>query len=830
MVFGLLYSLSVLIVAWLVFEIQEEEILRNAGSESRHRSELALKEFKAQLELAQRDILLLSSSPSLKHFVEEANDENRTELSALFEQYLSTREEYFQVRYLDAQSGMELIRLDKDQGAIIQKADSALQNKRNREYFEETIKLERDAFYFSEINLNREHNQVSIPEIKTLRVASPIYKDESQLKGVVVINIDLQSWLTKIRSLTSDRSEMIILKDNDEYVLHPNDSLSFGMDRKHGHLSSVDLGLAMTEADTAEYFKGSFQTKEMLYTSQSYTYNKSPERSLSFIDYIEEAELFASITEKRREIVGQSIMIMFIGLFIIFLLAKRLIRPLLRMKDEIAKRGTQAELNLTDSKRDDELGSLAKSFEELTLKLQEEAAMSLEAMKRAEKLSEEKEDFLANFSHELRTPLNSILGMSEVLTENDPSPKQKPVLNTLKYAVLNLRALIGDVLDSSKIDQGDIELKKELLILPELAQNLILSHKPEADRKALDLSFEIDDAIPARLEGDYLRLYQVLNNLLSNAVKFTSEGGVVLRISQKDDLIRFEVIDSGPGIPLEDRERIFEKYKQSESGRRNTQGLGLGLNIARNLVELMGGELLLEDSKKGSHFSFALHLPALKEEAEPKGQRIEAKRKILCVDDIAINRFTLSQLLEPEGYEVLEAESCAEAKKILETEALEVVIMDLRMPEVDGFECIRSMQSDQINFIALSANLGDIEKAKLEGLGVRYAMEKPVNKNELKRYLDLLFAEQSGLTEKLRVYFEGASDEKLEKAKQVMIKDIADAAEALKSEPKQEKLDDIIHKLKPSLTILSREDILKLDASKMSQELSDLSKKLESTQ
>lgn len=825
LVFGLLYFFSVTSVGFLFFRTQEEEILEAAAIQSRHRSELAAFEFKSLLFGAERDISLLAASPSLREFLEDNSASNLDDLAELFEQFLKTREEYFQVRYLLASNAKEILRLDKRNNQVMRQADSLLQIKSGRGYIEETIKLKQGEYYFSDINLNKEFNKVSLPEIKTLRAASPIYDANGILQGLVVININLNKWIEKIKSISSSGNDIIILKNNGEYVSHPIDSLSLGLDKKHQHISSNDLRYADAGKKAGKWFERAFFNDEEVYiSSELLEYNTSPQRVLLFSDLNSSESLFTSIREKRREIVGQGIIIFALGLLIIYWLAKSLTRPLSRMIQEISGAESAEAIRLSESKRLDEFGSVARSFEKLASEFKQEADT-------AKKASEEKETFLASFSHELRTPLNSIMGMTEVLLQNEASPKQQSVLKTLKYAVHNLRALIGDVLDSSKINSGNIELKKEPVLLSELGQNIVLSHKQEADSKALKLSFELDSDLDVAVLSDYLRLYQVINNLVSNAVKFTEEGFVKLKISKGlKSKVLFEVIDSGPGIKPEDAAMIFQRYKQSDQGKRRAQGLGLGLSIANDLLKLMNAELRLESvPEKGANFSFELELERAGEETKTQTSSKLKPAKILYIDDIAINRFTFTQLLESDAHEIHEAESCSEGLEILNTVKPDVIIMDLKMPETDGFECIRKMRPlGDFEFIALSANLGDVERAKLEGLGVTYALEKPLLKVELNRILQLILSEKLPYYRRLKLFFDGADEDRIHKAMELMIQEISKALKSLEKEGQVDSkvFQDLKHKLKPSLEILEKSDLLDMEESGFKEHLSGLLQEL----
>ena len=274
--------------------------------------------------------------------------------------------------------------------------------------------------------------------------------------------------------------------------------------------------------------------------------------------------------------------------------------------------------------------------------------------------------------------------------------------------------------------------------------------------------------------------------------------------------------DSGSGISAEDQEKIFNRFSQSDLARTEGKGLGLGLSIVKNLVSILNGEMdLLSEEGKGSAFTVKLpYEEYIEQEVDsvqsPSGEAI----RILYVDDIEINRFTLESLLEGENIELHMASSCAEATKFCEQNEVDAIVLDLKMPEVDGFQCIPLLrQKSSAPIIALSANLGDLERSKLSGMEVQYQLEKPLSKDELMKTLGQAIVTKSvELIESMASYFNTTDPEKIKKGMTLLMNEVDRALKDLKMTTDEDVklLEDIKHRLKPSLIQFGRSEILDL--------------------
>lgn len=373
-----------------------------------------------------------------------------------------------------------------------------------------------------------------------------------------------------------------------------------------------------------------------------------------------------------------------------------------------------------------------------------------QAKESAEAATRAKSEFLANMNHELRTPLNGVLGYSQLLQRDRTlKPVQREALDAIASCGSHLLDLINDVLDLSRIEAGRIDIEPIATDLAQLAIDLRYVVADTARRKGLLLTMAMAPDVPRRVVLDGRHVRQVLLNLLGNAIKFTARGEVRLEIARSaDDRLVFEVSDTGIGIEPESQTRIFEAFTQTKSGVA-AGGTGLGLTISRHLVRSMGDELRVESTPgKGSRFFFALPLVAgsaaandddhaVELSAPPLDARLDADQHItaLVVDDSTVSRRILGSLLESAGVRVITAAGGLEAIAVARQHQPDVIFMDLRMGDIDGFETTRRLRQDSataaIPVVAVTASaFGDTRQAAREA-GCTDYLPKPVRAEAL---------------------------------------------------------------------------------------------------
>jgi PAS domain S-box-containing protein len=373
-----------------------------------------------------------------------------------------------------------------------------------------------------------------------------------------------------------------------------------------------------------------------------------------------------------------------------------------------------------------------------------------EANRRMEEASRAKEEFLANVSHEIRTPLSAIIGMTHLALEVPDSGDRQRYLEKLKGSADSLLTVINDILDFSRIDAGRFSLDSHSFALHDVINGVIDTIRVTADAKGLDLRYDLARDVPDRLTGDSVRLRQILLNLMANAVKFTERGVVGLAVdldaqSRHEAVIRFAVSDTGIGIAPEKQQLIFEAFAQADgSTTRRYGGTGLGLSIASQLAKLMGGDIRVQSELgRGSTFQVTVRcgLPAGQAEAplasEPaRVEPLEPGRRVLVADDNAIQREVVSHLLEAGGYHAIAVSSGREAVERFRRGDIDVVLLDLQMPEMDGFQtaaAIRGLEAPhtRVPMVAITASSLKADRERSREVGINDFLSKPVSREAL---------------------------------------------------------------------------------------------------
>ena len=403
--------------------------------------------------------------------------------------------------------------------------------------------------------------------------------------------------------------------------------------------------------------------------------------------------------------------------------------------------------DITEQKMLEKQLTEAKIFAELATSIAEEAKVIAEnATHNAEEAVRSKQQFLSNMSHEIRTPMNAIIGFTKVVLKTELTAKQREYLTAIKMSGDALIVLINDILDLAKVDAGKMTFEKTPFKLNLSIKAMLHLFETKIQEKNLKLITNYDKKIPEVLVGDPVRLHQIILNLLSNAIKFTNKGKITVNVSlvseNEDNVtIKFSVADTGIGIKDTKIEKVFENFQQATSGTsRIFGGTGLGLAIVKQLVEGQKGTIKVQSEfDKGSVFSFVLEFKKTNAEAILEPEILDLNTdvkdiKILVVEDMELNQLLMKTLLDDFGFECEIAANGIIAIEKLYEKTFDIILMDLQMPEMNGFEAteyIRKTMKLTIPIIALTADVTTVDVAKCKEVGMNDYISKPVDERLL---------------------------------------------------------------------------------------------------
>ncbi|KAF1069666.1 MAG: Autoinducer 2 sensor kinase/phosphatase LuxQ [Pseudomonas citronellolis] len=467
--------------------------------------------------------------------------------------------------------------------------------------------------------------------------------------------------------------------------------------------------------------------------------------------------------ERQQEILFRGSLLAFFALLLTLLLARRLARrlsaPISTMAQAVQAIQTgdyQTSLPVLDT---GEIGDLARHINNLARGLrdasqdqQRSIALLVSAREEAEQANRTKSDFLAMMSHELRTPMNGVLGMLQLLETTELNQEQGEYTALATESTEHLLKVINDILDFSRIERGALELERIPFNLHELILGSVQAFRHSALQRELTLQLNVQDGLEAmEMQGDPTRIRQILVNLLGNALKFTEEGGIRLEVRWQplDNEVLWLVCavhDSGIGISPERLETMFDAFQQADSSTsRRYGGTGLGLAIARTLAERMGGTLRASSEEGlGSTFTLEIPLPFRLRRSTAEGNEeqltmLAAGQSILLVEDNPVNQTVIEAMLRSLGYRVTLVGDGAQAVRSAERERFDAILMDCRLPLLNGYEATRQIRAqpghDRVPIIALTANALQGDREACLAAGMDDYLAKPFKRAELQNIL-----------------------------------------------------------------------------------------------
>lgn len=535
---------------------------------------------------------------------------------------------YIQARWID-NSGMELVRIDRNHDGIFRVPEDQLQDKRNRDYVRHCMGIGTGQVYISGLDLNVEHNKIEVPYRPTLRFCSHYFRADGSSMGIFVINTSAKSMFEEVRVNPDETGQIkwFMVNSFGQWLIGPKKEDEWGMVLGHNH--NIKTYAPHIWPRISRSPAGQFVDARGMWSWRAV----QPSEARPDIIHAEDWNIIAFIPNSEIEFIRKVSM----------LRALRNCALILPIMVILSLVGAYFQLKRR------------QAIQELADRIQEEYE------------SQAKGEFLANMSHEIRTPMNAVIGLLQVLTDSPQTPYQKDIVRKIMNAAQALLGILNDILDYSKIEAGQLELSRDPFVIDDIFHKLSDLFAVAAGMKGIELIFGYDKGLPMVLEGDAQRLTQILGNLIGNAVKFTSHGHITISVAvehweAEEITLVFSVRDTGIGMKQDTIDKIFMPFVQADAGTsRRFGGSGLGLSISRHLVRHMGGEIRVSSEPGvGSRFSFSANFHARTKSRLVRNPKLEGHR-VLILDASDEVRSSLMNMLEIWGMVPVVYNSVAEA-------------------------------------------------------------------------------------------------------------------------------------------------------------------------
>lgn len=742
LVYFILLVLTSATLGFAIYKLSSKKVMENTLVTLIHNNESAVLKFNSFLDDVRKDVLYLSKNPFLKDFLgNELDIKLKRKLAIEFLALLSAKNQYAQIRFIGlANKGKELIRVEKLNEKSFVVADSLLQIKGDRDYFRETIQLPEDSIYFSQINLNQEYGKILFPVVPTLRVATPLFH-EGHVWGIVIINVDLTYLFRELEKVTGKFNQLKLINPDGYYLIHPDSSIvfQFEFDKVPNlDISEVRKNWVTTPLQASQY--NAFIDRINGESIIEFNYPRKNYLLYFTLSPLQE-NLLVVFNKWKLNIIYITLLFILASIFIALFWTRRQARQFSEITRSIAAFGNTPNIVNLNIDRDDEIGDLAKSFQEMSSRIHHYVNELMLAKNQADEANKAKQEFIENMSHEMRNPLQSILGMVNMLEQNQPRQDQDAFIRNLKFSADHLLTLVNDVLDYRKLLNDQIKLIPQDIHLHDYLDKIMKGHLFEASQKKIKLCLDLEGSLQNEyFVADPVRLSQVLNNLLSNAIRYSPVDHevklVVKRLSQNQ--LQFEILDQGPGMSDANIELVLN-LKPVTGKSRQMQNVGLGLPIAIRMLALMNARLTIaRNVPKGLCFGFQLPTQLKKGTGPDKtsipvtGQLQKLIYSCACIDDDPQNIFYYQHVFEKLG---IKADFYASPESFLQaSKQYYLIFSDLNFAESHFSIYINQVKEhlDKNGILIIISAVDDINSAVREFDGkIDCLLQKPVTPDQL---------------------------------------------------------------------------------------------------